>query len=178
MGKKLSHIPKALQRFIADQKIFFVATAPEEGRINLSPKGIDSFRVLKDDRVIWLNLTGSGNETQAHLDENGRMTIMFCAFEGNPNILRLYGVARAILPHHAEWKELSDQFEPVPGARQIIDMKVELVQTSCGYGVPFMEYKGERTTLIDWASEKGPDGIEEYWENKNTTSLDGKVIDI
>ena len=178
MGKKLDYLPTALQRFIADQKIYFVATAAEQGRVNLSPKGIDTFRIISENEVIWLNLTGSGNETQAHLAENNRMTIMFCAFEGAPNILRLYGQAKAILPNQTEWQKMIDLFPLVAGARQIIQLQMELVQTTCGYGVPFYEYRGERNTLLEWADKKGQNGIEEYWQTKNTVSLDGKKIDI
>ncbi|MAZ37620.1 MAG: pyridoxamine 5'-phosphate oxidase [Crocinitomicaceae bacterium] len=177
MGK-LDQISQKEQDFIANQKMFFVATAPNSGSINLSPKGIDSFRVIDANHVIWLNLTGSGNETQAHVDENGRMTIMFCSFEGPPNILRLYGKAEAILPSNENWNEYISLFPAVSGSRQILSLKVDLVQNSCGFGVPFYEYKGDRDTLEMWANKKGAEGIREYKELKNTTSLDGKSIRI
>jgi hypothetical protein len=177
MGK-LDHIGQKEQDFIAQQKMFFVATAPDSGKINLSPKGIDSFRVINENHVVWLNLTGSGNETQAHVDENGRMIIMLCAFEGAPNILRLYGKAVSILPTHEKWVELASLFPPTKGSRQIISLKVDLVQNSCGFGIPYYDYKGDRDTLGLWAEKKGDDGVREYQELKNTTSIDGKSIRI
>ncbi|QLE00306.1 pyridoxamine 5'-phosphate oxidase family protein [Galbibacter sp. BG1] len=173
MGKKLLKITSKLQDFIKDQKIFFVGTAAAEGRINVSPKGTDSFCIIDENKIVWLNLTGSGNETAAHLLKNDRMTIMFCAFEGNPLILRLYGNATIYHTRDKEFKNYATLFEENAGARQIIEMKVDLVQTSCGFGVPFMDYKEERSTLITWAEEKGKDGIEAYWEAKNTQSIDG-----
>ncbi len=173
MAKFYPSITKRLQKFIEAQKIFFVATAPTEGRINLSPKGMDSFRVVSENRVLWLNVTGSGNETAAHLIENNRMTIMFCAFEGAPNILRLYGRAKEIKPNNPNWKEVLSLFPETPGTRQIYDIEIESAQTSCGMSIPFYEYQGERTQLNDWASEKGEVGIKEYWKEKNQTSIDG-----
>ena len=173
MGKKLEAITPELQEFIALQKIFFVGTAAEEGRVNVSPKGTDSFRVLGANKILWLNLTGSGNETAAHLIKNDRMTIMFCAFEGKPLILRLYGTAKIYHERHEKFQEYATLFPPNTGARQIIEMDVELVQTSCGFAVPFMDYKEERTTLNTWAEKQGRDKIEEYWSNKNRQSIDG-----
>ena len=122
MGKFYTSINKRVQTFIEAQKIFFVATAPKTGRINLSPKGMDSFRILNENRVLWLNVTGSGNETAAHILEDDRITIMFCAFEGNPNILRLYGTAKAIHPKDASWKNVVSLFPKIPGTRQIFDI--------------------------------------------------------
>lgn len=173
MGKKYDGITPEQQEFIRNQKIFFVGTAASEGRINVSPKGTDSFRVINENKIVWLNLTGSGNETAAHLLKNSRMTIMFCAFDGNPLILRLYGNAK--IYHHRD-KEFSmhvGMFPENTGARQIVEMDVDLVQTSCGFGVPFMDYQEERKTLNSWAEKKGKPGIEEYWKNKNTVSIDG-----
>lgn len=167
----MNEISVPLQEFICQQKVFFVGTARSEGTINISPKGMDSFRIINANQIVWMNLTGSGNETAAHLLGNPRMTIMFCAFEGNPLILRLYGTAQI---HHVQdqgFQQYSELFPPMLGARQIIDMKVELVQTSCGFGVPLMDYKEERKLLNSWA-EKKPD-IEAYWQEKNTVSLDG-----
>lgn len=175
---KLDHISQKERDFIATQKMFFVATAPNSGKINLSPKGIDSFRVIDKNKVVWLNLTGSGNETQSHVDENGRMTIMFCSFEGAPNILRLYGIALSILPSDENWEEYIAMFPESKGSRQILSLEVELVQNSCGFGVPYYEYKGDRDTLGKWADKKGTEGVRDYQEQKNVISLDGKPIRI
>ena len=173
MAKFYTEIPAFLQDFIKDQKIFFTATAPEQGRINLSPKGIDTFRCIDHHTVAYLDLTGSGNETAAHLIENGRITIMFCSFSEQPMILRLYGHGRVIHPRDQEWQTVSPLFDSLPGKRQIIMINVELVQTSCGYGVPIYEFKEERQKIIDWATKKGEQGIKEYWEAKNLKSIDG-----
>ncbi len=174
MSKLYKRITPKLQQFIEDQKIFFVATATADSRINLSPKGMDSLRVVNKNRVIWLNVTGSGNETAAHVQENPRMTLMFTAFEDNPMILRLYGEAKAIHTEDIEWQLLSPLFPPIPGARQIFDLNVDLVQTSCGMAVPLYDYVGEREHLNTWAAKKGQEGLREYWEEKNSISLDGK----
>ena len=173
MAKLYKHISPKLQQFIGDQKIFFVATATADSRINLSPKGMDSLRVLDPNRVAWLNVTGSGNETAAHVQENPRMTLMFTAFEDNPLILRLYGTARAIHKDDPEWELLFPLFTPLPGARQIFDLNIDLVQTSCGMAVPLYDYVGEREQLNAWATKKGEEGVEEYWKETNHTSLDG-----
>mgnify|MGYP000624828901 FL=1 len=173
MAKFYTSITKRVQQFIDKQKVFFVATAPENGRINVSPKGMDSFRVMNENRVLWLNVTGSGNETAAHLLEKNRITIMFCSFEGAPNILRLYGKGKEIKEIDPNWNEVISLFPKTPGTRQIFDIAIESVQTSCGMSIPFFEYKGEREELNDWASEKGKEGIKDYWEAKNQTSIDG-----
>ena len=173
MGKQLSELNPRLTEFIQAQKIFFVGTAATEGRVNVSPKGMDSLRVLDDNTVMWLNLTGSGNETAAHLLQNPRMTIMFCAFEGNPMILRLYGAAKIYHPRDEAFGQYIDQFPPNPGARQIIKLEIDMVQTSCGFAVPFMDFKEERSRLKDWAINKGEEGVQEYWQKKNLTSIDG-----
>ena len=178
MGKQYSEIPDKLKQFIEDQKIFFVGTATADGRVNVSPKGMDSLRVLDANRVLWLSVTGSGNETSAHVQENPRMTIMFAAFAGNPMILRIYGNARVVHKNDPEWKELVTLFRPLPGARQIFDLSVDLVQTSCGMGVPFYDYVGEREQLEEWANRKGEKGIREYWKEKNQESIDGKPTHI
>ncbi|MCM5663744.1 pyridoxamine 5'-phosphate oxidase family protein [Galbibacter mesophilus] len=180
MGKKMTKISSRIKTFIEAQKVFFVGTAAAEGRINVSPKGTDSFRVIDENKIVWLNLTGSGNETAAHLLKNNRMTIMFCAFEGNPLILRLYGNASIYHPRDDEFQKYESLFPPNIGTRQIIEMEVDLVQTSCGFGVPLMDFKEERSTLTTWAEEKGKEGIEDYWKAKNTESLDGfetKILD-
>lgn len=173
MAKFYDELSDDLQTFIAEQHIFFVATAPENGRINLSPKGMDAFRCVNGNQVMFLNVTGSGNETAAHLAENGRLTIMFCSFEKRPLILRLYGRGKAIHPRDAEWEALFAQFEPLPGARQIITMQVESVQTSCGFGVPFFDFESDRDALNRSAETRGEDGIRQYWEEKNQVSIDG-----
>ncbi|MBV9792501.1 MAG: pyridoxamine 5'-phosphate oxidase family protein [Actinobacteria bacterium] len=173
MAQQYEEISDRLARFIAAQHVFFVATAARGGRVNVSPKGLESLRVLGPNRVIWLNGTGSGNETAAHLLDVNRMTVMFCSFERQPLILRLYGTATEIQPGQPEWDELIGCFPPMAGARQIFDLSVEMVQTSCGYGVPFMEYTDDRPLMAQWASKKGPDGIEDYQRTKNQTSIDG-----
>ncbi len=173
MAKFYTSITKRLQSFIEKQKMFFVATAPSNGRINLSPKGMDSFRVINENRVLWLNVTGSGNETAAHLLEKNRITMMFCSFEGAPNILRLYGKGKEIKPNDADWNDIVSLFPETPGTRQVFDIEIESAQTSCGMSIPFFEYIGERNQLNDWAEEKGEEGIKEYWKEKNTTSIDG-----
>lgn len=178
MGKKMEEINSISLEFIEKQNIFFVGTSGIESKINVSPKGMDTLRVLNSKRVIWLNLTGSGNETAAHLIENNRITVMFCAFEGNPLILRIYGKAKIIHKTDDRWKELFSYFSNIPGARQIIDIDVEMVQHSCGFGVPLYDYKGERNTLIEWAEKKGDAGIEEYQKEKNSISIDGKSTGI
>jgi hypothetical protein len=174
MGRTYREITGKLKAFIEEQKLFFVGTAAADGRINVSPKGLDSLRVLDSNRVMWLNLTGSGNETAAHVRELDRMTLMFCAFEGKPLILRLYGHARAIHRHDADWKTSYALFNSLPGARQIFDMQVDLVQTSCGMGVPLYRYADDREELVDWAARMGETGLQKYRAEKNRTGLDGK----
>jgi hypothetical protein len=174
MAKFYSDISPELQSFISEQKIFFTATAPQKGRINLSPKGIDTFRCIDNQTVAYLDLTGSGNETSAHLQEDSRMTIMFCSFSEKPLILRLYGQGKVIRPRDTEWQSYYSLFNPVPGNRQIILLNVESLQTSCGYAVPIYELQEERQTLVEWAKKKGEQGLYEYWQAKNITSIDGQ----
>lgn len=159
--------------FIEEQKMFFVGTATADSRVNVSPKGMDSFRVLGSNRIAWLNVTGSGNETAAHVQVLPRMTIMFCSFEGSPQILRLYGTAKVVHRSDAEWNELQGHFEPLPGMRQFFDMHVEMVQTSCGMAVPFYSYVSDRDQLRNWATKQGEAGIAKYWHDKNQLSIDG-----
>lgn len=173
MAKFYSEINADLQKFIQDQKIFFTATATKDSRVNLSPKGIDTFRCLDQKTVAYLDLTGSGNETAAHLIEDGRMTIMFCSFSEKPLILRLYGQGKVILPRNSEWQKFYDFFNSVPGERQIIVLDVDLVQTSCGTGVPIYQLQEERPAIIEWAKNKGESGLSEYWQVKNQQSIDG-----
>jgi len=178
VGQKFSAIGDRHREFIARQRMFFVGTAAAEGRVNVSPKGLDALRVLAPDRVVWLNLTGSGNETAAHVRELDRMTLMFCAFEGPPMILRLYGHAAVLHRRDAGWAELASLFPPLAGARQIVDLRVDLVQTSCGLGVPQYGYGGQRDGLETWARGKGEEGIRRYWEEKNRVSLDGAATGV
>ncbi len=173
MGKRFSELSAEHQAFIARQPIFFVATALPEGRINLSPKGYDSLRVLGPDRLVWLNLTGSGNETAVHLEGDGRITLMWCAFEGPPLILRVYGRGRARPVDDPAAAELVALFPDQPGRRRVVEVTVELVQSSCGLAVPERELKGERPTLRKWAEAKGDAGVRAYWREKNAVSLDG-----
>ena len=174
MAKFFSELSAKLQDFIAAQKIYFVASAPLKGRVNLSPKGMDTFRVLGPARVAYLDCTGSGNETAAHLAENGRITFMFCAFTDAPLILRLYGTGRAVRPRDPEWSQLRPLFgRPLAGERQLIVAEIESVQTSCGFAVPLFEYESDRNQLVAWAEKKTPDGIAAYWAQNNQTSIDG-----
>jgi hypothetical protein len=174
MAKHHDGISDDLATFIAAQPMFFVATAPDQGRINLSPKGLEgTFAVLGARRVAFLNLTGSGNETAAHLRENDRITLMFCSFGPKPMILRLYGTGQVIHPRDEGWADLNPRFAPLPGQRQIILVDVTSVITSCGFAVPRMELTEQRNILVDWAAKKGEDGIRAYWQEKNVTSFDG-----
>ena len=161
--------------FIKAQHVFFVGTADTEGHINVSPKGLDTLRVINEHEVVWLNLTGSGNETATHVLNNGRMTLMFCSFERQPLILRLYGNAKVIHPRDtAAWNKYSAIFRQQLGSRQFFEFSLDLVQTSCGYAVPFYAFQGERETLAKWNHKKGEAGITDYWEATNQRSLDGK----
>lgn len=178
MGQRHDRIDGALRSFIEQQKLFFVATAAPAGRVNISPKGMDTLRVVDDNRILWLSLTGSGNETAAHLVESPRMTLMWCAFEGTPKILRAYGEATAVHPRDPAWVELVDRFPPLPGARQIYDMRIDMLQTSCGFGVPLFAYSGDREQLRQWTERKGAEGIRSYWADQNQISLDGKPTGI
>ncbi|HET9113520.1 MAG TPA: pyridoxamine 5'-phosphate oxidase family protein [Burkholderiales bacterium] len=172
MAKRYEELTDALIAFIIEQKIYFVGSATADSRVNISPKGMNSLRILGKNRAVWLNVTGSGNETAAHVQINPRMTVMFCAFEGPPLIVRLYGSARVVHANDPEWTELYAHFEPLPGARQIFDLSIDLVQTSCGFGVPFYDYAGDRTQLNDWAIKKGEEGIQQYWIDKNQFTID------
>lgn len=178
MGKRYSEISETLKNFIENQKIYFVGTAASDGRVNISPKGMDSLRVLGKNRIAWLNVTGSGNETAAHVQSNPRMTIMFSSFEGSPMILRVYGNAKAVHRNDPEWDALFGLFKPIPGARQLFDLAVDLAQTSCGMAVPTFDYVEERDQLVNWAIKKGEEGIKEYWKENNQISLDGKPTNI
>jgi hypothetical protein len=175
MGKFSNSIQDSHKTFIEKQKMFFTGSAPlsADGHINLSPKGLDSFRVLSPNRVAYMDIVGSGNETSAHLLENGRITFMFCAFDGPPNILRLYGTGRTVLPQNSEWNELAPHFQMRLATRQIIVADIHKVQTSCGFSVPLYNYTGERDHADNWAEAKGEKGLINYMQEKNRISLDG-----
>lgn len=175
MGKQFTKLEPEHKAFIERQKIFFVASAPPQGRVNVSPKGLGAFRVLGDNDVGYLDCTGSGSETRAHLlaSDDRRLTIMFCAFEGEPVILRLYGQGQSLMRGTPEYAALVPHFEEVPGARQIIRLAVELVQTSCGMGVPLFDYREERGSLVRYWAERGLDQLRKYWQLKNMKSIDG-----
>lgn len=165
---------KHLRTFIADQKIFFVATGGMDGTINLSPKGQDTLRILDDHTLIWLNLTGSGNETSGHVKEVDRMTIMFCSFDAKPIILRLYCSAEEFIPDDQEWAQLICHFPNIPGSRNIFRCTTKRIQTSCGFAVPHYEFVSQRETLEKWTIDNGEQGIRDYWKEKNRLSIDGK----
>jgi Pyridoxamine 5'-phosphate oxidase len=175
MAKVFDTITDDIAEFIRAQPMFFVASAPldAEGHVNLSPKGLPCFAILSPTQVAYLDLTGSGNETSAHLLENGRITFMFCAFAGPPNILRLYGTGQVVLPTMDSWDELAAHFTLLPGARQIIVADITRVQTSCGFAVPRMQYVEQRDTLIRYAENKGESGLATYRAEKNIESMDG-----
>ncbi len=166
---------RTLRAFIERQHMFFVATAAPEGRVNLSPKGADSLRIVSDTHIRWLNLSGSGNETAGHLRQSDRMTLMFCAFEGDALILRVYGTARTLHPRDKGWDEAAADFPAMAGSRQIFDMTVDLVQTSCGTGVPLMPFQQDRvhTELLPFYADMGENGVQDYWKRKNTQTIDG-----
>lgn len=175
MGKVFPTIDEKLRTFIERQKMFFVASAPldADGLVNLSPKGLDAFRVLGPTTVAYLDLAGSGIETVAHLRENGRITILFCAFDGPPKILRLYGHGHPVFPGDSEWNELLQQFPEMPGTRSIIKVECTRIADSCGFAVPRYEYLGDRDQLTRYAENKGEAGIHQYIETRNRESLDG-----
>ncbi len=175
MGKTHEAIDDRLAEFLRRQHVFFVATAPlgDDGHVNLSPKGLDGFAVLDPTTVAYLDLTGSGIETIAHLRENGRITLLFCAFEGPPLIVRLYGRGEVLTVDHPEFAALRPRFPDLPGVRSIIRVHCERIADSCGYGVPRYQYEGERTQLPEWADRKGADGVTAYREERNATSIDG-----
>ncbi|MEP3346487.1 MAG: pyridoxamine 5'-phosphate oxidase family protein [Litoreibacter sp.] len=164
-----------LRDFIEAQNVFFVATAAEDGTVNLSPKGADSLRILDDNRILWLNLTGSGNETAGHLRRKNRMTLMFCAFDDRALILRLYGTAQTLHSRDAGWNDAISQFPDMAGSRQIFDFKFDQLQTSCGTGVPVMPFKRDRVDdeLLPFYAEMEPKELDAFWRKKNATTVDG-----
>lgn len=177
MGKTFDRITDELGDFIGRQQMFFVATAPagDGGHVNVSPKGLDTFRILGDRRAGYLDLTGSGNETSAHLGQNGRITFMFCAFDGKPLIVRLYGRGQTVLPGTPQWTEVAPHFPNLPGARQILVADIDRATTSCGFAVPRYAYEGQREELIRYAEKRGPAALADYRREKNARSIDGIV---
>ena len=175
MAERLASISPDLAEWWAAQPLFFVATAPggSAGHVNLSPKGHDTLRILGPLRVAYLDLTGSGVETIAHLRDNGRITLMACAFNGVPRISRIYGAGTVHEAGSPGFRELAPNFPDLPGARSIIDVAVDRVSTSCGFAVPMMDLVGDRDRLLEWARAKGDDGIVQYWGSKNAESIDG-----
>lgn len=175
MGKLYPELDARISAFIEAQHLFFVATAPSgaEGHVNLSPKGLDSFRILGPRRVAYLDFVGSGAETLAHLRDNGRIVVMFCAFDGPPKILRLHGKGRGIEPGDGAFASLAAHFPSEPGVRAIIDIEIDRISDSCGFGVPLYDFRGPRSQLIAWAEKKGPEGLTDYQRAKNATSIDG-----
>jgi len=174
MGKVFDTIDDSLADFIGRQQMFFVASAPlsKEGKINLSPKGLDSLRILDNHTVAYADLVGSGIETVAHLQENGRIVLMFCAFEGPPKIVRLHGHGEVIAPAHKDFQQLRGQFPELAGLRCFIRIHCDRISDSCGFGVPLFEYTGQRSQLTDWAKVKGDEALAKYQREKNAKSLD------
>jgi len=170
-----SEITPELADWIQAQPLFFNATAPlhPQGHINLSPRGLDSLRVVDAKQLLILDFVGSGNESAAHLLENGRITLMFCAFSGKPRILRIYGRGKVLRPHHPDWIKLRGLFpKKLPGVRQLFRIEVTRLKTSCGFGVPLMEYVAQRDDLLRWAEKKGPEGLERFQQKHNLHGLD------
>jgi predicted pyridoxine 5'-phosphate oxidase superfamily flavin-nucleotide-binding protein len=175
MGQTRTMLDDAARSFIEAQRIFFVASAPLDraGHVNLSPKGLDTFRILGPTTVAYLDFNGSGVETIAHVRENGRIVLMFCAFQGPPNVFRLYGRGRVVEPQQEEFAALAQKFPAHENARSIIVVELTRVTDSCGYGVPLFHYDGEREQLARWARKHGPEGLKAYRERKNQRSIDG-----
>jgi hypothetical protein len=173
MGKRYNELQPDQITFIGEQHIFFAATSAPDARVNLSPKGMDCLRIQSPTRILWLNLTGSGNETAAHLTLDARITLMWCSFTTRPLILRAYGTGRAVHRGDRDWPALATELPDQPGARQIIDVTIDLVQSSCGFAVPFMDYRQDRAVLKSWAEDKGPEGLRTYWDERNRQTIDG-----
>ncbi len=176
MAKQYPSLNNDLSDFITRQNIFFTASATKDSHINLSPRSTECFRIIDENTVVYHDKTGSSNETAAHIKADGRLTIMFCSFEKAPKILRLYGEGQVIHRNSDEYKNLiktSFNDQTYAGARQIIKLNIDLVQTSCGFGVPLFTYQADRDNLDRWAETQGPEGIHDYWQNKNLNSMDG-----
>lgn len=178
MAQQFDKLNQGMIKFIEKQKIYFVGTATDTSRVNVSPKGYDTLRIIDENTAAWLSVTGSGNETAGHLRTHPRMTIMFTAFEGPALILRLYGQAKAIHRNDPEWDKYIELFPPLPAARQIYLLDIDMVQTSCGLGTPFFDFKESREELNDKHHRLGHQKIEEYWEAKNQKTIDGIETDI
>ncbi len=180
MAEQFASLSKELTDWIHAQHVYFVATAAKDGRVNVSPKGQDSLRVTGPNQLCWLNLTGSGNETAAHLLDSNRITLMWCAFDGLPRILRIYGTAQTVHERDDQWAHCSAIIPAPTGARQYYLVDIDLVQTSCGYAVPFMDFVEDRKVLSQWADKRGQAGVRDYWQEKNQYSIDGlptQIID-
>jgi pyridoxamine 5'-phosphate oxidase-like protein len=173
MAEQFVSLSPELVDWIHAQHVYFVATAAKDGRVNLSPKGQDSVRVVGPKQICWMNLTGSGNETAAHLLDTNRITLMWCAFEGLPRILRVYGSAQTVHERDPQWQDCTQLIPSTTGTRQYYLIDIDLVQTSCGYAVPFMDFKEDRQVLNQWADKRGKDGVRQYWQEKNQLSIDG-----
>jgi Pyridoxamine 5'-phosphate oxidase len=175
-----SKLNNTLINFIKAQHVFFVGTAAPDRRVNISPKGLDSLRILSETKIVWLNLSGSGNETAAHLRDHPRMTLMFCATEGEAKILRVYGTAKTTHPNDESWTQLSSLFPQMAGSRQVFVLEIDLVQTSCGTGVPLMQFVDQRgpSQLLPFYESMGDEGVKDYWKRKNSFSIDGKETGI
>jgi len=173
MGKQYDHLQPDHITFIGEQHIFFTGTAAPTGKVNISPKGMDSLRVMSPTRILWRNLTGSGNETDGHLRLANRITLMWYSFTKRPLILRAYGTATMTTADDANWETLNDHFAPALGARQIYDVSIDMVQSSCGYAVPFFDHVEDRQVLSKWAEDKGREGVRQYWTDRNSQTLDG-----
>jgi len=173
MAKQFDALSEAHIDFIRAQQLFFTGSAAREGKVNVSPKGMDCLRVIDARTVAYVNVTGSGNETAGHLLDAPRLTLMWCSFAARPQILRTYGTARALHPRDTDWAEWQARLPEIDGARQIYVQSIEMVQTSCGYAVPFMTPAGDRDTLKKWTEDRGEDGIRTYWSERNATTIDG-----
>jgi len=173
LAKQFPALSEAHCKFIAAQPLFFTGSAGPDGPVNISPKGMDALRVMGPNRILWLNLTGSGNETAGHLLRDPRLTLMWCSFTARPLILRAYGTARAVHMTDPDWPDLAARFPAHRSARQIVDMALDMVQTSCGYAVPFMDYAGERPTMQSWVDARSDAQLRSYWTEKNAHTLDG-----
>ena len=176
MATKFDKLNSEIIRFIGDQHIYFCATAGKEGYVNVSPRDTKTLKIINDNKIVWLNFTGSGNETSTHIQENGRMTLMFCGFEQEALMLKIYGQAKVYHPRDKQYNELISLFDDdknFVGNRQIFELDIELAITSCGEGVPYFDYQGEREALKTWSNQKGKDGIKEYWKENNSISIDG-----
>lgn len=180
MGIQTDKLNRSFKTFIEKQDMFFVATAASDGRVNMSPKGLDSLKIINDKHIVWLSVTGSGNETAAHVLEDPRMTLMFCSFQGDALTLRVYGTANVIYPRDDEWSELYSMFPDYAGARNIFKLDIDLVTTSCGTSVPEMQVVRKRaeTELEPWYAEMGQSGVDAFWKKKNVKSIDGKPTGI